>query len=104
MLFVDRIIAELEAGHSIVALPNHDPIRFDGGFSLYAPSYDEDMAWSIHASFDIMFMTFPITKLERDSIEVPLTKEERKRLRKAANAAIKDHVDAWKRRKQEARL
>lgn len=102
-MFVDRIIAELEAGRSIVALPTHNPISFDGGYSLYAPSYDEDMAWSVHASFDILLMAFPITTLERGRVEVPLTREERKRLRKAANAAIKVHVDAWKRRKQEAR-
>lgn len=102
-MFVDRVIADLEAGKSIVAFPTMDPIRFDGGYSLYSVNYNEDMGWDIHARFDTLLMAFPITELSRMQIAVELTKDERKRLRKAADEAIKVHVDAWKRRKQEAR-
>lgn len=108
--FLDRVIADLEAGR----INEHDsglsPIRFDGSYSLFSADFDRvyctvspNETWHVSSFFDAITVAFPITELYRGNMQVPLTRAERKRLRRAANAAITIIEADWKARKQRTR-
>lgn len=108
--FLARVIADLEAGRVNEWDYGSSPMSFDGSYSLFSADFDRvycrgnpSDTWHISAFFDIFTMAFPVTELRRGNMPVPLTRGERKRLRKAANAAIKVIEADWQARKQRTR-
>lgn len=109
-MLVDRVIAQLDAGEYRQAFPTLDPISFDGTGMLFSTNYNEYGSpdrWSVstgmHSLLAVMFM-FNEVQLKTYDYTVDLTKDQRKRLMKAFDRAIKEARAEWKRRKKEAAL